>query len=278
VIKTFTVPGRFHFQMELDPSFPADKHLINQGINYEPEIMHLLLRTLKPGDHAVDVGANVGYFTLMMAALVGNTGRVTAFEPDLVHDRKMLKSVQLNTHIDGSRIICCSKPVWSEEEPVTFYTSADDTAGSALWNPGKWPGNTKSQTLGTYHQTRDATTLDASAGIHSDTKVIKLDIEGAELQALKGQSWMLWRPLYIICELNPFALEQMGESQESLREFMDQFGYETYLLYRSGQMPKFVSPHTKIMPQHIINILFSNSNAVSDAWPEEIMDERIVAR
>ena len=277
MIKTFTVPGRFHFQMELDPSFPADKHLINQGINYEPEIMHLLLRTLKPGDHAVDVGANVGYFTLMMAALVGNTGRVTAFEPDFVHGTKMLKSAQLNTHLDGSRIICCSKPVWSKEEPVTFYSSADDTAGSALWNPGKWPGNVKSK-LETTQRVVDATTLDESAGIHADTKVLKLDIEGSELQALKGRSWMLWRPPYIICELNPFALEQMGESQESLREFMDEIGYETYLLYRNGQMPKLVPMRTKIVPQHIINILFSSINAVSDAWPEEIMDERIVAR
>ena len=67
MIQTFTLEGRFNFQMDLDPTFRADQHFLEQGVHYEADITHVLLRTLKPGDHAVDAGANVGYFSMMMA-------------------------------------------------------------------------------------------------------------------------------------------------------------------------------------------------------------------
>ena len=72
------------FAMDLDPAFPADKWILDAvqaGVSYEPDIGWLLMRALRPGDFAIDVGANVGFFTLMMAKLVGPEGKVLAVEP-----------------------------------------------------------------------------------------------------------------------------------------------------------------------------------------------------
>ena len=275
MIQTFDFPTHFSFQMDLDPSFPADNQFITQGIGYEPEITHLLLRVLKPGDRVADVGANVGYFTMMMASLVGRTGHVMAFEPGAANSTKLIHNRQLNGF---AQVDVTPQPAWSREEKVTFYLSADDSGGNALWDPGIWPDNPKSREKIDKREL-DATTLDAVIG-EKKLRLIKLDIEGAEQHALEGADYLMsyYAPAYIVCELNPFALEQMGSSQAFLRTLMIHYGYSTFLLYRNGQMPKLIPPGTTIFPAHITNILFSSPGAVSDAWPEEIMDERLNAR
>jgi predicted methyltransferase len=75
---------RFAFEMEFDPAFNADARLLDflqKGKLYEPEVTAVFGRVLRPGDVVIDVGANVGWFTLLAASLVGPGGKVVACEP-----------------------------------------------------------------------------------------------------------------------------------------------------------------------------------------------------
>jgi predicted methyltransferase len=75
---------RFAFEMEFDPAFNADARLLDflqKGKLYEPEVTAVFGRVSRPGDVVIDVGANVGWFTLLAASLVGPGGKVVVCEP-----------------------------------------------------------------------------------------------------------------------------------------------------------------------------------------------------
>ena len=78
------------FQLDLDLNDQNDKWIIDHmqsGCMYEPEVLWVMLRALKPGDIVIDIGANVGFFSVIMAKLVGQDGAVVAFEPgDIVRE------------------------------------------------------------------------------------------------------------------------------------------------------------------------------------------------
>ena len=63
---------------------------------YEPHVTAFMRRQLKPGMNVIDVGANIGYFTVLASKLVGDTGSVLAFEPNSENARLILLDVELN--------------------------------------------------------------------------------------------------------------------------------------------------------------------------------------
>src|SRR5437879_4053080 len=66
------------------------------GQFYEPDIANVMLRCLTDGDVVVDVGANVGFFTILASELVGASGRVIAFEPGQENLQRLSKNLELN--------------------------------------------------------------------------------------------------------------------------------------------------------------------------------------
>jgi FkbM family methyltransferase len=253
------------FKMDLDLSFPADRWIIQadmHGSFYEPDIAATMFRCIKPGDTVVDVGANVGYFTCLMAALVGPMGRVFAFEPASGNLKKLSANVKLN---DFSQVKIIPKAVGAESKQVQLYISADDSGGNALWNPALWWENKKSKEYGCDCESVEMTTLQAALGKHVPT-FIKVDTEGAETEVLRDLKWEP-RPV-IIAELSHFALAQFGSSEQVLRALMRSSGYQTFLPYRTGDLPKLVPPGTRTDFSHNINLLFSTIEDVSNMWPE----------
>lgn len=259
------------FKMNLDPAFPADRHIINHtanGVPYEPEIAWLLMRALRPGDFAIDVGANVGFFTLMMAQLVGKTGHVLTVEPGADNFAKLDANLRLNE--TGSLVTIDQRVLSDREEIVKFYLSADDSGGHALWPPSRWPDNVKTQKQGDTVLERQAVKLDALVMADASTRLIKIDVEGAEEKILRG-AWgtlLSHEPAFIVAEHNWFGMEQMGATTEKLRSLMRQQGYSTWLLMNDDSVPRLVPAGSKLKPPRIINILFATEDAVAEAWPE----------
>ena len=69
---------------------------IKSGVLYEPEICYFLMRVLQKGDFFIDIGANVGFFTVFGGCLVGETGKVFAFEPDRNNFSALEQHVSIN--------------------------------------------------------------------------------------------------------------------------------------------------------------------------------------
>ena len=70
------------FQIRVDPADYAVGHTVARTGSYEPEVSSTLRQVLRPGGTFVDIGANIGWFSLLAASLVGPTGRVIAIEPN----------------------------------------------------------------------------------------------------------------------------------------------------------------------------------------------------
>jgi len=129
---------------------------LSAGQVYEPDVSALLLRTLRPGDTFVDIGANIGFFSVLAGKLVGPDGHIAAFEADADNHRDLVRHLELN---DLANVDAVCMPVADTAEPRVFFTNADDSGGHALWDPASLTSNVKSaeQQVSTL---RETTTLD----------------------------------------------------------------------------------------------------------------------
>lgn len=259
----FAVGGySFNFHMTFDATSPADRDTMTCMQEFgcpEPELMHLLVRTVRPGDFVVDGGANMGFFTIAMAQLVGESGSVLAVEPSEANLHKLAANIALNKL---KNIEVCDRPLWRSNEMVTLYYSSHPGMNS-LGNHVPMAAKRQMQ----------ATTLNYW---NTTPRLIKLDIEGAEEQALYGASKHLTEHCpYIVAELNPEALQGLGSSQESLRKFMREWGYSTFLLHRNGALPTLAPDQTSIFEgdnfNGAVNVLFSTVDDVGKAWPRAVL-------
>ncbi len=261
-------------RLELDEKHPNEKWLINNltsGNIYEPDVSRVFLRVLREGDTVIDVGANVGFFTMLSAALVGPAGKIVSFEPDERNRDRLNTNLALNSF---NNVTLVGNPASNKVAPVEFFINSDDSGGNALWDPGQFPGNTKSQAN---RQTisMTTTTLDDALANYAapPPKLIKVDTEGADQHVLEGARQLLTGAAvpFVIAELHEFGLEKMGCSQATFRGFMESMGYSTFALFFNGALPKLIPPKTRVHSQYFINLLFSTPEMVSEYWPEEMI-------
>ena len=263
------------FTLDIDPTRnPRITDHLSAGMLYEPDVGQAMLRIVRPGDTAIDVGANVGFFTCLMGAVVGPEGRVVACEPDPDNLSTLARNIALS---DLHNVTLVTMPVTDVVGEVDFHFNSDGADGHALWDPALFPGNLRSIATPRIRHIA-ATTLDAevlSLGLASP-RLIKIDVEGAEHRVLQGAAGLLrgCRVPFVVAELHPFGLDLLGSSQMELRGFMAGFGYDTFALYYSGALPKLIPPGTLIELPHILNLLFSTPENVGAVWTVERHDPR----
>ena len=212
--------------LALDSRQPAERWLLFSG-NYHPAVTHLLRQHTPAGGGCLDVGANLGFYTLKFARWVGPAGRVAAFEANPVMLDRIRRNVALNgfAHVD-----VVDQPIHRQAEPVTFHVSA---------SPGKssihaWQVADPVQTL---HLT--TTTIDAYLNTQNWPRldVIKLDIEGNDCNALLGASDSLARfHPFIIFEYWCSTPADVADEAFSL---LDGLSYKLFSLRRDGRPVPF---------------------------------------
>jgi len=186
---------------------------------YDASTTAFLLHVLKPGDHVADVGAHVGYFTMLASLLTGSDGRVAAFEPNefalalLRRNVRDLANVAVVGNAVGTSVGRGELRVPSFAESAFATLSASDRTGSAVG--GAW-----------LKQPVGRTSLDAYAAETGLTPtLVKLDVENEEESALDGMREVVARNRpAIILELGDIGVAP-GRSRRLLeRLFAD--GYE----------------------------------------------------
>ena len=258
-----TIAGRrIEFYMHYDPSFVQDANMaacLRLNGCCEPEVVHLFRRVLRPGDFAIDGGTSVGFMTMVMSRLVGDQGHVEAFEPSTINFKKVRANVELNK-VENVTVV--NRALWSEEMSLTLYQGID--SGFSSLTPF-------SESLS--HIPVNGLTLDKWCGSYDQApRLLKLDIEGAELHALIGAGDMLTRGIgFVVCEMNLPALERFGTSQMDLRDYMAGKGYSTFMLQENGDRPTLVDREQIIVPGRAnLNVLFSTVERVHAAWGVEL--------
>lgn len=266
-----TATSMIKFALDLDPEVTSDWFVIDaiqKNICYEAEIATLLVKALRPGDVVVDIGANIGFFSVIMSRLVGDNGKVLAVEPSEENLKRFRVNKQLNEPC-ANNIHLETRPFWFEDAMVTFWHNSDHAGSSCLYDPGSWEPNVKSRANPRPEEMR-AVTLDS---FRLKPRLIKVDVEGAELQVLLGarETLIKQRPPFVVVELNPLGMEQMKYDTEYLRVFMRQFGYDLFFIHPDGTLPTLVPIGTEVKYVNDIcvrNAMFSSIIPVGQVWTE----------
>lgn len=185
----------------------------------ETQTSTLFRRLLRPGQVVVDVGANVGCYTLTAASHVGPSGRVIAFEPGPDAAARLQENANLNGF---AQVVVVASAVADRPGTVALLVG-DDSEGNSLFEvvPGARcrPVEVPVTTLDDF--------VAAARLPHVD--VLKIDAEGAEVKVLRGARRILTAPgvTVVLAEANPVTLRAAGESIDSLRAEFQSLGYET---------------------------------------------------
>lgn len=215
-------------RMRLDPRSYVEWEVLFAG--YEPEVRELIRRALRPGDVAVDVGANAGAHTLAMASA---GARVIACEPNPALRERLRANVELN---GLSSVAVRPYAVTAEPGPVILHVPIDPvhTGGASL--------------LGGIHEhLRDAQAVEVE-GVPLDVlvrregvervKLVKIDVEGAEAAVLAGARQVLARDRPILAfEFTREWWSAAGASLASVLADLDGLGYRVRMVTWRGLRP-----------------------------------------
>ena len=247
---------------------------LSQGKLYEPDVSYFLMNILGKGDVFLDVGAHIGFFSMIAAKLVGPKGRVVVFEPEEENLQTLRKHIEIN---DVANIEVVDKVVCDADGPRTFYYNRDNDGAHCLWDVSLHPFNKKSA-ADPKSRTVEATTLDTVIGALGldGIKVLKIDTEGAEHQVIEGAVGTIKGSdiPFILCELNDFGLDLMGSSQTAFRSFMKELGYDTFLMDKEGDFPKLLPNSVTIASKSnlVSNVLFSRLEFLAPYWNVEAIE------
>jgi FkbM family methyltransferase len=175
---------------------------------YERHTCRLFEEALEPGMTVLDIGAHIGYFTLLAARAVGPAGRVYAFESDPSNFRYLEHNVALNGM--GDIVTAVSKAVTETSGTRSFFPNDKNSLLSSLFTDGAADDRL----------TVECTTVDDYLDRDARVGVIKIDVEGGELHVLRGMTETLAAQDRVIMflECNPRALKRAGVSVSALIE------------------------------------------------------------
>ena len=182
-----------------------------------PEILQVLQQLVRPGDTVLDIGAQLGYFSLHVARLVSSAGRVYCFEPDPRAFARLSQAIRLS-RIDWIKTF--QTALSAREGTMDFYLSP--TLG--------WSTGVKNSHLEHLQQVSTRTApLDLLVGqgeIPSRIRLAKIDVEGFEMEVLRGMRNVLAtsRPILVL-EINTQMLHAQGTSPSEIVRFLESFEY-----------------------------------------------------
>jgi len=260
---SLTIDSRRHdLRLFLDIDQYSQKILwdhLRENRIYEGETLQFIAKALKTGDRFIDIGAHIGYFSLICSRIAGNEGAVISVEPHPLNHIHFSKHLSINS-IQNVRLI--RAVVGAGKGESDFYYNSDNDGGHAIWDPGLHPFNRRSRNKPIVRKVPMITLDDLIREAHGLVKIIKIDTEGAEMGVLKGgeRSLQRFQVPFVICEINRFGLHQMGSSETELREFMNALGYETYLMQERSPGLVKLQREQSVESQYVFNLLFSKGS------------------
>jgi FkbM family methyltransferase len=225
--RTVTLP--WGLRMRVDPGEDIGRSIWQLGL-YDLAVCEALWRLVSPGDLALDIGANIGCMTGLMALRAGPSGEVRAFEPHPQVCAGLRENADLFRGSSVTRIApihVLPLAVSDAAGTATLYSGDHFALNHGLASFAAAPG--PSLTVAT-------TTLDAALGART-AAVVKIDVEGSELRVVRGAREALreGRIRHIIYEAYP-------QERSALEETMRDLGYSVHALGRSFFGPLLSAP------------------------------------
>ena len=223
---------------------------IREG-NFELAETAFVSRCLRPGLTVLDVGANQGYYTLLASQLVGDAGRVIAFEPS----PREMKALQIHKILNRRTNVTLAGVALGadQKEAELFIVQGHQTACNSLQPPLVLSETTPVKV--------QVVRLDDWLEAHKIDRVdfVKLDVEGGELEALKGAEKLLHRrprPIFLI-EVQDLRTRPWGYQAKKVIELLQGNGFRWIQLGNNGVVQD-IDPHLDKFDGNFV------------AWPEEL--------
>jgi len=190
---------------------------------YEPELAALCLRYLQHNRDVIDIGANIGFFSVLFAKTLQN-GKVISIEPV----KNALKYLYHNLELNGVRdkVVVYEGVASDVNGELEIKTIGDNEEYSSL-GVMKHPSIINKECV---TQRTMSTTIDALVSNKLlNPGFIKMDVEGVEHLVLKGSSRVLkeYRPI-ILSELSDYLLKQNGSSAKEVIDLLSEYGYDVF--------------------------------------------------
>ncbi len=209
------------------------QHNLLIGYIYERDEVELFKKMVKEGNVVVDVGAHIGYYTMLTARLVGKSGKVFAFEPLPDNYDLLVKNVEVNGY---DNVVAVRKAV------------ASKSGVAKLFLPERGPGLAKTSQslvdigLGKEFITVETVSLDDF--FHDKNTVIdfiKMDIEGGETAALLGMDRVIRanENLKMIVESWPGWITKAGSSVAEFLNKFAEYGFKLHVIGKGGSIKRF---------------------------------------
>lgn len=216
--------------------------IIRDG-TWEHWLLEVVLSLVKPGDHVVEVGANIGFYTVAMARQIGPTGRLTTFEANARLAGLVRRSLNLNAVLDRCTIV--NKAAWNTVGELEFVTSRRFSGGGYV---GAGFDDLHEDSVRTVVQTMPIDDV-----IDGRVDFMRLDAEGSEPFILRGAQEVLTRnPDIVICM--EWCLEQLA-SRVDVPEFVD-------WLYGLGFTSWFVELDASLTPLTAAELVTSRTGDI----------------
>ncbi len=206
---------------------------------YQPHVLREMRRFVAPGGVAYDLGAHIGYFTLILSRLVGTQGSVFSFEPD----PRNLDALAANLGGGGTANVTVVRSAVSDASgQVTFATFDFSSVGHIA--DARTPGDARLVTV-------ECVTLDDfvfSRGCPAPS-FLKIDVEGAETRVLRGAERVLRevRPVVVVEVRGPGRWAEVSTAAQEA-------GYRGYLLGGDGRLARAGYGDALLVPEEMTHV------------------------
>lgn len=188
---------------------------LTEGNLFEPTEAQLIQLLIKRGDTVLDIGANVGYFRLLMARIVGDEGRVYSFEPSEQNAALLKRNIDENGY---TNVTIVPKAVTNQSGSSSIYLSDENVGDHRVYpsEPGREAVSIETVSLDEFF-----------GGKKVRVALIKMDIQGAEPMALEGMRKFLERQpdVNLIMEFWPYGIQQSGHNELAFLQMMSALGF-----------------------------------------------------
>ena len=211
-----------------------DQDSLELSINsvHEPFETKILGGLVREGGVVLDVGANIGYYTLQFARQVGANGHVFAFEPDAANFELLGKNLQVNGYANVTLI---KQAVSNYNGPTRLYLSARNRGDHRTYQSDEHRESTEIQSI---------RLSDHFKAVNQPIDLIKMDIQGAEYQAFLGMQELLLRNpgVVLVTEFWPYGIRRSGAPPQAYLELIAGSGFELFEISEEKETVERIEP------------------------------------
>lgn len=213
---SFTIVQNYKIYLDKNDSTISPELFLNK--KWEVFETGIFKKNIKKGSAVLDIGAHIGYYTLIASGRVGPDGKVYAFEPDIKNFNLLSKNILEN---GCKNVILINKAVINKTGHTKLYLNEENTGDHRIYS---------SKENRQYISIQTVSLDDYFKGADEKIDLIKMDIQGSEFWALKGAVNLLAKnpQLKIITEFWPRGLRMSGSSSKDFLAFVKKLGFKIY--------------------------------------------------